>query len=430
MNKTKKICISIAALFLFIAVAPLVYSAELPAGTVISKDNIDKIINDTFEGHTIKSLLSDVQLMQIRDWNLKIKIKNSSEQKTDPRYIEATKKFKGTLKYDPATNECSGFQAGKPFPDMTADDPDYASKLVWRFYYGARTGNTQYYPHHWLFTNSKTGLERLQEWFWLRYYTKGVLPNFARGESPVVNEEYISKTLFFVTAPFDLKGVGLFTLRYDSPKLEDSWVYVKSVRRTRRLSGGAWIDPVGGTDVLYDDIFIINARPSWYTSFKVLETKHVLVAANQKIRHGDTINFDPKYKGTADAYKSVDVENAPHWNPSTLVEWEPIEVHIIECIPPERHPYSKRVIYMDTRDPVVYMGDCYDKAGAIWKFLLYTMSPYKSHDGFWTFIPYEGFCSDFKQRHASIFYSVGCKIDPPEIKEDDVNLGELRKAGG
>ena len=68
---------------------------------------------------------------------------------------------------------------------------------------------------------------------------------------------------------------------------------------------------------------------------------------------------------------------------------------------------------------------CYDKAGKLWKFLAYTMSPYKTHDGFWSFIPYEGFCADFKQMHSSIFYSVGCKNDPPEIKENDVNLDEL-----
>ena len=64
----------------------------------------------------------------------------------------------------------------------------------------------------------------------------------------------LSKTLFFVTAPYDMKGVGIFTVRYDLPKLEDTWVYVKSVRRTRRLSGGAWMDPVDGLDMLNDEI--------------------------------------------------------------------------------------------------------------------------------------------------------------------------------
>jgi hypothetical protein len=426
----KKACFSIVALFLFSTVAQLAYSAELPAGTIISKDNVDKIMNDTFEGHTIKGLLTDVVLMQIRDWNLKIKLQKLTPQKKDSRYDAATRKFKETVKYDPATNECSGFQAGKPFPDMTADDPNFAAKLVWRFYYGARTGNTQHYPHSWLFVNSQTGLERIQEWYWLRFYTKGILPNFAKGESPVVNDEYTSKTLFFVTAPFDLKGVGLFTLRYDSPKVEDSWVYVKSVRRTRRLSGGAWIDPIGGTDMLNDDLFMFNARPSWYKGFKMLGKKHVLVAANTSMRYGETIDFNPAAKEPAKAYKMVDLENAPYWNPSNEVGWEPVEVYIIECIPPDFHPYSKKVVYMDARDPVMYMADCYDKAGSLWKFLAYTMTQRETIDGYIAFFPCQGFNFDLKQRHASIFYSRGVVLDDPKITENNVTLGELRKAGG
>ena len=143
--------------------------------------------------------------------------------------------------------------------------------------------------------------------------------------------------------------------------------------------------------MLNDDAMIFNARPSWYKSFRVLEKKHILVAANNPGKYGETDNYNPKYNDPAKAYEMVDLENAPCWNPSTMVGWEPVEVYIIECIPPERHPYSKRIIYMDTRDPEVYMGDCYDKAGAIWKFLLYDMCPHKSYDGYWTFVPFEGF---------------------------------------
>jgi hypothetical protein len=426
MNKMiiKRIFLSIVALFLFSIVAPAAYSAELPAGTIISKDNIDKIINDTFEGHTIKSLLTDSLLTRIKDWNLKIKIKNSTPQKKDPRYDAATKKFKGTVKYDPATNECSGYQAGNPFPDIAENDPHRAEKLMWSFYYGTRGGNTQKVPHYWLLISGKTGLERIQNWYWLRYYTKGRLNEFSKGESPVVDDRYISKTLFFITAPFDLKGVGLFTLRYDAPKLEDTWVYVKSVRRTRRLSGGAWIDPVGGLDMLNDDIWVFNARPSWYKGFKVLDKRHVLVSAN------DTFHYDKKYEGTGKAYPAVDLENAPYWNPSTLVEWEPTEVYEIECIPPDYHPYSKKVVYMDAADPMVYMGDMYDKAGDHWKLVFYSMGPKKGEDGYYSIITTQGYYIDYKQLHASIHYTYGWFANPPEIKELDVNLDELKKAGG
>jgi len=425
MSKTivKKTFFWIVSLFFLISVAPPVYSAEVPAGTIISKDNIDKILNDTFEGHSIKDLLTDSLLVRIREWNLKLKIKNSSPQVKDSRYDEATKKFAGTIKYDPATNECSGYQAGNPFPNIAENDPHRAEKLMWSFYYGSRGGNIQKVPHYWLLINGKTGLERIQKWIWLRVQTKGCLQEFSRGESPIIDDRYISKTLFFITQPFDLKGVGLFTLRYDASKLEDTWVYVKSVRRTRRLSGGAWIDPVGGLDMLNDDIWVFNARPSWYKSFKLISKRYVFT-----VNH-DTIHFDKKYKGKKKSFPAVDLDNAPYWNPSTEVEWEPTEVYEIECFPPDYHPYSKKVVYMDTQDPVMYMGDMYDKAGAHWKFVCYTMGPQMGGDGHSVIMSPQGYYIDFKQMHASIHYTSEWNANPPGFNMDDVNLAGLRKAG-
>ena len=48
-----------------IALGVLAYAAsaaELPAGTVINKANLDKVMNDTFEGKTIRSIVDPVPL--------------------------------------------------------------------------------------------------------------------------------------------------------------------------------------------------------------------------------------------------------------------------------------------------------------------------------------------------------------------------------
>ncbi|WP_204305643.1 hypothetical protein, partial [Klebsiella pneumoniae] len=42
-------------------------AAELPAGTVISAENIDQIKNNTFEGHSIASLLTEKMEWRIRN---------------------------------------------------------------------------------------------------------------------------------------------------------------------------------------------------------------------------------------------------------------------------------------------------------------------------------------------------------------------------
>ena len=90
------------------------------------------------------------------------------------------------------------------------------------------------------------------------------------------------KTYFVAHYPQDIRGLGLFSVRYnqaDSKVPDDSYAYLKSVRRVRRLSGGAWMDPIGGTDQLYDDWDIWDAAPTKYKSNKLIEKRWVLACA-------------------------------------------------------------------------------------------------------------------------------------------------------
>ena len=428
MRRIRKLSVILLVAFAICFVAYGVGAKELPEGFIIKKDNVDGIMNDTFDNHVIKDLLSDKLLMQIKEWGLKIKIRKPKLETLDPRYVAATKKFKGTTKYDPATRNCTGYQAGLPFPDIDFEnDADAGEKLIWNFYYGALGGNTQYVPHSWLLIDADTGLERRQDWFWLRYYMKNRLGKFAKGESPIIGKgDSFTKTLFFITYPYDLKGVGLFTIRWDSPKLEDSWVYVKSVRRTRRLSGGNWIDPVGGLDMLNDDIWAWNGRPTWYKKINYKGKRWVLAPANSTMigYHYSGRKDDP-----VEEFKSVALNEFPHWQPSTYVQWEPREVHIVEGIPPKKHPYSMRTGYMDAHIPYIYFAECYDKKGGFWKFLNYSSAPNKGEDGFIAIVSPQGHYIDTKLRHASVHY---CRIwegNPTRISSNDVTLGKLREAG-
>lgn len=420
MQKLKKLYIpGLMVLLLGMAVHGAV-AAELPAGTVITKANLDRIKGDTFEGKTIASLLTKSLEMQIRDWGLKIRLQRSRPYVIDPRYTAATKRYKGTTKFDPRTRECTGYQAGEPFPNVSMDDPSAGDKLVYNYYYGTVTGKTQHVPHSWLLIDGKTGLERRQDWFWLRFYEKGRLE---KGKPVVGDGSIVTKSLLFVTAPYDLRGVGIYQVRYDSPKLEDQWVYVKSVRRTRRLSGGAWVDPVDGLDMLGDDIWVWGARPSWYDKITLLGKRWVLAIANDKL------DWVEGAETVEEEFPGIDLQNPPYWNSSTLKGWEPREVYVIEGTPPDYHPYSKRVAYMDVAVPVMYYADCYDKHGDLWKFVNYSMAPHKDVDGNPTIITVYGLYADFKRQHASIHYARVWTDNPKYITKDDVTLGKLRQAG-
>lgn len=141
-------------------------AAELAPGTVLSKANLDQVKGDTFEGKTISSMLPEKLAMQIRDYGLTIKLRKSSPITTDPKAIEATRKYASGVKYDAATNEVSGYKAGMPFPDVKPDDPNYAAKLVWNFYYASPTGQVMdFRKFAFLLIDQDKGLERTQHWF-------------------------------------------------------------------------------------------------------------------------------------------------------------------------------------------------------------------------------------------------------------------------
>ncbi|MFZ3207842.1 MAG: DUF1329 domain-containing protein, partial [Geobacteraceae bacterium] len=412
-------------------------AAELPPGTIISKANLDKVMNDTFQGKTIKSMLIPSQEYQIRSWGLQMKLRKADIPKMSKGFVAATKRYSKDVKFDPKTREVSGYKAGLPFPDIDINDKYAGDKVIWNWYFAQMYGMVQYYPHSWLLVNPETGVERRQDWYWLRVFFKGRLEN--GGNNPVLGDgSVLSKTLFFVTAPYDLKGIGLFTIRYDSPKLEDTWVYVKSVRRTRRLSGSAWVDPVDGLDMLADEIGIINARPSWYKSWKVLSKKTILVVANARF------NWVKGAPTLEQEFPLVDLKNWPHWNPSTLTEWEPREVWEVEGIPPSFHPHSKRIIYMDTQYPAAYIGEGYDRENKLWKYVQYMGTPItkaneKQHRAgnviagpdddlaMSMCVPSIGVYIDFKRRHASVHYArqYNGSLD---LGPNDVTLGHLEAA--
>ncbi|QRQ89173.1 DUF1329 domain-containing protein [Cupriavidus oxalaticus] len=389
-------------------------AAELPEGTVIEKANLDKVKNDTFQGHTIASLLTEKLEWQIRNWNLKLPLSHAKPVALDPRYLEATRKYAGQVKYDAKTREVSDWVAGIPFPDVSANDPDAGEKLIWNFYYASPEGDIANNKATYLLISGDKGLEQTQDWLFMRYYLKGRLG----GENPVSGDgSTLTKTLFVATAPEDIRGLGTFTIRYDNAKLEDSWAYIRSARRTRRLSGGAWMDPIGGLDQLNDDIYIWNARPSWYRQIKLVGRRWILASSDARL------GYNPAKKGSADEWPTVDLKEAPYWNP--VQKWQPREVWVIEATPPAEHPYSKKIVYMDVKYPRLYMGEAYDKKGEFWKFFNFHMRPTVAQDGIRYVSSVQGDTIDFKAKHASIFLFRDYKLNEKSIKEGDVSLSAL-----
>lgn len=387
--------------------------AELPAGTTITKDNVDRLKSETFEGKTIGSMLTERTEWQIRNWNLKITLARSKPLELDPKFVAATKKHSGSVTFDPSTREVAGWKAGMPFPNVDPSDPHAGDKLIWNTYLANSEGGVAHNTCSYFYISGDKGVDKIVELYFLRYYMKGRLDK----ENPVLGDgRTLSKTLLVFTYPYDMKGLSTFTIRHDTPQLEDNWVYVKSVRRTRRLSGSSWMDPIGGSDQLNDDIYVFNARPSWYSKLHLVGKRWILAMADGRATR------DFSKKGTPDEYPNIDLKNAPHWNP--VDSWQPREVYVIEATPPDGHPYGKKVVYTDANYPWIWQGEVYDKKGEFWKMIVFSSKQMTGQSGIRYNAALRGHTIDFKARHATIF-SCHRNVQDEPLTETDVSIHRL-----
>src|SRR5213595_2050972 len=159
-------------------------SAELPAGTVLDKNNLEKVKNDIFQGHTIDSLLTEKVVWQIKQWGLKITLDPAKPIPVDPHLLQATEKYAGQVKLDPASREVTGYVAGIPFPKIEQSDPAAGDKIMWNFYYASQIGETVYNKYFMLTVSADKGVETKQSWIFQRFYFK----NRLGGDKPVVGD--------------------------------------------------------------------------------------------------------------------------------------------------------------------------------------------------------------------------------------------------
>lgn len=404
-------------------IAGQVQAAELQAGFVITKDNYDKIKTETFEGKTIASMVPEKLEMMIKKFGLTIKLANSKKIEMDPKYVNATKEYAKNVKFDPATRTMSGWKAGMPFPpeSIKLDDPNAGDKIIWNLRAATYGATMDLRDISFVFIGGGTGVERVQRWQSRRYYMEGRLDGgpVSEGDGSIAQKTYL-----FATSPQDIRGLGTFSIRYNdatSAKPDDTWAYLKSVRRTRRLSGGAWMDPIGGTDQLYDDWDIWDAFPTKYRANKLVGKRWVLAVA-----HSPLVSVDNSKRDTPAEFPSVGLTEAPYYFPAKHIEWEPREVYVVEGTPPAEHPYSKKVVYMEVNFPRPYLGEMYDQKGEFWKYMIFQNRPDVGDDGYKAVMPVVGHVIDVKRNHSTT-WSANMKANPKGVKEGDVSLSKLEE---
>ena len=155
-----------------------------------------------------------------------------------------------------------------------------------------------------------------------------------------------ANTRVFVS-PFDIAGTAFLILRYSDPrKTDDSWAYIPSLRRVRRISVEVKSDSLLGTDHTLEDFYGFNGRPLEHNWIYVGEAK--ILAINNSRNQG-AVYYGPN-----------------GW--SMLDDWQLRDYWVINQIPQDTsHPYSEKFIYIEKQTTMAFFANAFDRAGELWK---------------------------------------------------------------
>jgi len=280
-------------------------------------------------------------------------------------YKKATDEFRGQPKIGP-DGSLENYVAGQPFPMEEIDcagDPQAGVKIMWDFDYA------------WDGSGSAAN-------FWYSYWDRGEeLPLYYEGTSTRVflskrpEPQYLAeqkgdlfrgekrKSAFGieVTGPFDARGINLMSYRYKSSdkaradaKNDDTWVYLPTLRRVRRISTAQRTDAVAGTDFTLDDLFSFAGIVPQY-EWECLGEMDMLAPSNTRVKaypYSKDHNFGPYGLSYADD------------------TWELRRVLKVRFTPKNPdHPYHHKDIYIDKETLSAAYSFAYDRKEELWKIL-------------------------------------------------------------
>ena len=316
--------------------------ADVSPGDKITMDNVDKV----------KDLVSPGLEWCIKH-GLPMTIIESKRLEWPKLYKEATEKYAGQVKLGADGLSISNYVAGQPFPNIDPKDPQVAIKIMFNYDYNffitddvdlrnfdADTGSIP--------ANGPMTVERhFLLYHFRRLFWTGRLYVEPKPEKPNPNGYRVQQGLYPILEPFDLKGVGALSNRYIDPgKQDDSWLYLPSLRRVRRLSTAQRSDALFGQDTDVDSYGGYAGAIAWM-DWKFLGEKEMLGIAHAK-------NYPVKWDAKVD------------WAPDEV--WEKRKVYVIEGVTKlPQYAFGKRVIFIDKESWGIPYSDMYDRSGELWK---------------------------------------------------------------
>ena len=327
-------------------------------GDVITFDQIDKI-----KPYLPKPFWSNRDFFFYEGMQLKI---GPTQADYSPANVHkaATEKYRGQPRVGP-DDSLENYIAGEPFPMEEIDcqgDPKAGTKIMHNFAKQWRGFgvNTKFYYSYWdrgeelpLYYEGHAegvGLSRRPE------------PAYEKNKGDVFRgEKRLQASGPTVDAPFDARGIMLLSYRYKSSerpraeaKNDDTWVYLPTLRRVRRISTAQRTDSIAGTDFTFDDLFSFNGIVPQYNWICLGEQKILgpMNSAAKGYPYDKDHNFGPYGLSFADD------------------TWELRDTYVVRMVPKnDDHPYHHKDIYIDKETLTSMYSFAYDRKEELWKII-------------------------------------------------------------
>ena len=301
---------------------------------------------------------------------MKVQIKDAGDITPADVYKKATAEHQSKTSIGEG-NTLLGYVAGMPFDKtkLTIGSAEDGTKMAWDFNFRWQNDGLQINDVHWVWVRrggSHENHEIMNDKFSKYYLGGGSFERVLAGPYQRVYFSYRSdladqgytvagswaqgtefREYTGFTSPFDIAGTAFLILRHTKQdKADDSWAYIPSLRRVRRISVEVKSDSLLGTDHTLEDFYCFAGRvPEWDWEYK--GTARILAVARS--RNTDTIYYGPN-----------------GWVP--LDDWALRRVDVVRAIPKrQNHPYQMKHLMIDRDSGECYFANAYDRGGKFWK---------------------------------------------------------------
>ncbi len=340
-------------------------SPLLTPGTIIGPNNVDEY----------KNFLDPVLVERVRVGDLQLTLGPELDFPVHPRYSQATERYAGEPDLDSAPGELTGYKGGRPFPGLSASDPQSGVKAAWNMRYAYAPDEIETAHFIWRYRDMASGkLERTLKMYGaiLRYaYRHSHDPVPALENNPA---QLFSALYLRVSSPQDIRNTQLLIHRalQDSAP-EQAWLYLNTQRRVKRIATGQKTDAFLGSDIMIEDFLGYNGR--------IMDMEWTLLGSDELLlpmyAHNQLDLDDQEI--SEEGFRDVAFAGAGDCFPE--VTWQLRKVFHLQAVPRDkRHPLSKRHYIIDAATFSPVLTHIYDRGGELWKLGIVALS----HSGYHT----------------------------------------------